>query len=83
MENKYKILIPHFYCLEYYEGERKMVIDIDFRENPIILSTAMIVCWEQPNDNIIISQNEKQQIIYNIREYLLKNNNPERIVIEE
>ena len=28
----YKIDVPHFYCLEYYEGEKKMFVETDITE---------------------------------------------------
>lgn len=82
MYNEYKIRIPHFYCLEYYEGNKKMVLDIDFREKQIVLSRDMIKNWENPYGNISLQDEEKSRILENIRNYLLKNNSPERIVME-
>lgn len=83
MNNEYKIRIPHFYCLEYYEGNKKMVLDIDFREKQIVLSRDMIKNWENPYENITLQDKEKRRILENIRNYLLKNNSPERIVMAQ
>lgn len=79
----YRIEIPHFYCLEYSENVHKMLVDIDFREPEIILTSSLINNWEKPFDKEIIPINEKKRIIQNIYYYLLKNNSPERIKMEE
>ncbi len=31
--SEYRIEVPHFYCLEYYEEEKKMIVEMDFRED--------------------------------------------------
>lgn len=83
MNGNYKIEVPHFYCLEYYEDMRKMTIEIDFREEKIFLSANMIEKWEKPYDKEIIGKADKKRIINNIYDCLLKNNSVERICLEE
>lgn len=79
---EYKIEIPHFYCLEYSENTRKMMIDIDFREPQIVLSCDLIQQWEKPHERELISKKEKRRIIKNIYNYLLKNNSSERVMLD-
>ncbi|MCM1084424.1 MAG: hypothetical protein NC393_09535 [Clostridium sp.] len=56
---EYKITIPHFYQLEYTEGNHKMYLDIDFRDPEIYLEVAHVEHWEKPFENEIISESEK------------------------
>lgn len=83
MTCNYKIEIPHFYCLEYYEDMHKMIIEIDFRDEKIFLSTKMIEKWEKPFDKESISEEDKKHIIRNIYTCLLKNNSVDRIHLED
>jgi len=69
----YKINIPHFYCLEYYERGKVIKLDIDFREPRIYLSTELVNKWEPPYENVTISEFEKERIIFNVSNYLKKN----------
>ena len=67
----YNISIPHFYCLEYYEKDRKMVLDIDFRDSIIYLESTLVKNWEAPFNNEPITEKEKKRIIRNIYDYLI------------
>lgn len=67
----YHITIPHFYCLEYYEENKKMILDIDFREPTIYLEPCLVKNWEPPFDNEVIHIKEKRRIIHNIYDYLI------------
>lgn len=67
----YSISIPHFYCLEYYEKDKKMVLDIDFRDSIIYLESTLVKNWEAPFNNEIITEKEKKKIIRNIYDYLI------------
>ena len=67
----YKIGIPHFYCLEYCEGDKKMFVEMDFRESFSILDPILITHWEKPYECIEIDISEKKRILQNIREFLL------------
>lgn len=69
---KVKINIPHFYCLEYTENNKKLIIDIDFRETKIFVGKSLIKKWEKPYDDEKISEEERDKIYNNIKEYLLK-----------
>lgn len=75
----YLIKIPHFYCLEYYEGEKKLKLDIDFRDREIILEPNLITKWEPPYSEIQISYQDKVRILKNIYSYLLQNSSSDRI----
>ena len=37
MAEECRIEITHFYCFEYYEGEKKMVVELDFRDKVLHL----------------------------------------------
>ena len=48
MNNKeYSIDVPHFYCLEYCEADKRMIVEMDFREDIYMLSTELITHWEK------------------------------------
>ena len=79
----HSISIPHFYCLEYKEDNRTMVLDIDFRDPVIYLNSALITHWAPPDDGVAVLDGEKKRILMNIYNELLKRNSPGRIVLEE
>ena len=80
---RYRIEIPHFYCLEYYESNKVMRLDIDFRDRVIYLSDELVTKWLPPNEDIELSKQDKKLIIRNIYKELLKNSDKERIVLED
>jgi len=83
MEKNYYIKIPHFYSFEYYEGDKKMVIELDFRDKILYLDADMITKWEKPFDDLEISREGKLRILNNIRECLLERRRPEEVIIED
>ncbi|WP_033168129.1 hypothetical protein [Clostridium sp. KNHs205] len=82
-EKKYKIEVPHFYCLEYFDEGKKMKVEMDFRESYFVLSNKIITKWEPPHDNEIIDENKKKEILKNIYEFLLTKTIPSNIKMEE
>ncbi|PIO83818.1 hypothetical protein BSQ39_09680 [Loigolactobacillus backii] len=70
-DGDYKITIPHFYCLQYTEGNRVMTIDIDFRDPQLSFDSSMINHWQAPYDHIVLSQRDKNRIYKNIRQELI------------
>ena len=80
MMDKIRIDIPHFYCLEYVEGNKKMNIDIDFREFPIYFEKSLIQNWEMPYSREEISDKKREEIYQNIKKYLLERYKPEDII---
>ena len=80
---EYRIEVPHFYCLEYYEEDKKMIIEMDFREDYFILDDHLITHWEKPYDNIIIDINEKKRILFNVKQYLLTKTVPSHIIMRD
>lgn len=58
--------------MEYYEGNKKMIVDLDFRDPVQHLSLGLIDNWEKPYDSEIIEDNEKRRIIRNIEKYFIK-----------
>ena len=72
MSPGYDISIPHFYCLEYREGGRVMLFEIDFRDPVIYLDETLITAWEAPFSAEIISSEEKKRILTNVYDYLAR-----------
>lgn len=68
----YSISIPHFYCLEYTENNRRLKLDIDFRDPIIYLDIGLIKNWESPYDSEEITGDEKKKIIERIYKELTK-----------
>ncbi len=83
MKRDYYIKIPHFYSFEYYQGTKKMIIELDFRDRVLYLDTDLITKWEKPFETMEISHEEKLKILHNIRECLLERWRPEEVVIED
>ena len=79
---EYRIKVPHFYCLEYYEGDKKMIVEMDFREDYFYLTPQLITRWEKPYDNINIEAEEKKRILLNIRDFLLTKTIPSNIIVK-
>lgn len=79
----YSIAIPHFYCLEYSEENRKLTVDVDFREKTIYLSTSKISKWEDPFQAISIAEEEKVRIIKNIKKYLIEERGFSEVIMED
>ena len=61
----YQISIPHFYCMEYTEGNKTMKLDIDFRDTIIYLNIDLITHWKPPYDEELIQIDKKKSIINN------------------
>lgn len=80
---KYSIKVPHFYCLEYFEGDKKMIVEMDFREDFFHLTSQLITHWEKPYDNVKIDTEEKKRILLNIRKFLLTKTIPSNIFMED
>ena len=83
MENTCRIKIPHFWCLEYYEGNKKMTVDIDSRDPVNYLNTKLIKCWDEPYEKEIITLEEKKRIIKNIADELKKISKPGSVILED
>ena len=79
---EYRIKVPHFYCLEYYEGDKKMIVEMDFREDYFYLTPQLITRWEKTYDNINIEAKEKKRILLNIRDFLLTKTIPSNIIVK-
>jgi len=68
----FEISIPHFYCLEYREAGRLLVLDIDFRDPVIYLDDTLRLAWEAPHASEEIGSQERRRILDNIYDYLVK-----------
>ena len=82
MINDCYIKVPHFYSFEYFEGDKKMFIELDFRDRILYLTPTMITKWEKPFDDLEISPEEKLRILNNIRKCLLERRRPEEVIID-
>ena len=83
MNKDYYIEIPHFYSFEYHEGDKMMIIELDFRDRVLYLEPDMITKWEKPYDDLEITYEEKLKILHKIRECLLLKRRPQDVIIEE
>ena len=68
----YEIRIPHFYCLEYREANRKMLLEIDFRDSVIYLDDILTMAWEEPFADKKIESAEKRRILDHVYDYLVR-----------
>lgn len=78
---KFEARIPHFYCMEYYEKGKKMILYIDFRDPVLDFSMEYITHWEPPYEDIVLSPRDKKRIYRNVSEYLKGNFGEEHVNI--
>ena len=81
--NDYSIKVPHFFCLEYHEHDKRMFVELDFREDLFFLSPQIITHWESPYEEVKIEMAEKRRILMNIREFLLTKTIPNNIILND
>ena len=72
MSPDYEIKIPHFYCLEYEERGRVMVLEIDFRDPVLYLDRALVTNWQPPDHELDITPADKARILTNVYDYLVR-----------
>lgn len=80
--SQYTIKVPHFYCMEYIEGNKKMIIEMDFREPRLFLDESLITKWEVPYQDERISDKKRKEILKNVYKFLLTKTEPENIIIQ-
>ena len=68
----FRIEIKHFYCLDYFEGDRRMIVDVDFRDPVKYIDKRYITHWESPYDHEVLSSAEKERILNNIYNELVR-----------
>lgn len=83
MKKEYTTDVSHCYCLEYYEGAKKMIVEMDFKESYFILNKDLILNWEPPYQNEVLNDCDKKRILLNIREFLLGKTTPSYIIMED
>lgn len=84
MRKDYSINVNHFYSFEYCEGDKKMVIDLDFRDRFLILTPTLITKWQEPYESLEISYEDKLSVLSKIRECLVEEGwKPEEVTIKE
>lgn len=66
----YQVNIKHFYMIEYSEDGKVMDVEVDLREPIVQIGIICIDHWAPPNEEIVLSQQEKYNIAKNIKEYL-------------
>ena len=79
---KRHISIPRFYCMEYSEGNKKMTIDMDFRDPKLYLSKSLITHWDAPYESEDLPEEKRDEIYRYIKEHLIKKFGQEKIVEE-
>jgi len=82
MSPDYEIRIPHFYCLEYEECGRVMLLEIDFRDPVLYLDSALLKGWEAPADQEVISSTDKVRILTNIYDYLVRQRGFDKVELD-
>ena len=55
----YEIRIPHFYCLAYREANRKMLLEIDFRDSVIYMDDILTMTWEEEQQKQLKEKDQK------------------------
>ncbi|MEG0314595.1 MAG: hypothetical protein RR646_04975 [Erysipelotrichaceae bacterium] len=68
--------------LIYYEEDKVLLVDIDFKDIIKFISINLIENYEYPNNNIIISKEDKIRIISNIYNELLKTNDKDSLYLD-
>ncbi len=68
----YKADIPHYYCIEYSEGDHVINIEIDMRDPVPYLDIAEIKAWAPPYEKEPLSDERKEQIFRNVYDYLTR-----------
>lgn len=82
-KKEWYIKTPHFYCLEYNEGEKKLIVDLDMRDRVHYLHPRLIGHWEKPYEDVEITVEDKGRILQNIRQFfLLEGADPGNIIVE-
>ena len=71
MSPAFEISIPHFYCLEYREAGRLLVVDIDFRDPVIYLDDVPPLVWAEPHSSEPMGPGERKRILDNVYDYLV------------
>ncbi len=66
----YQVNIKHFYMVEYIEDGKTMNVEVDLRETIVQIGIICIKHWNAPNENIVLSHQEKCDIAQNIKTYL-------------
>ena len=78
----YQIAIPHFYCLEYTEGNKTMKVDIDFRDSIIYLNTDLIKHWNPPHEAELIDKSHKELRVKKIYDDLVNVRKFKHVILE-
>ena len=83
MKKSYEIKVLHYHCMEYYEDNKKLIIDIDLRDPKMYLNKELIEYWEAPYENINIDEQHKKHILENLKDHFLRRGlEPAGIIIE-
>lgn len=68
--NDFNIDILRFHKLQYAEGDHVLEVSTDFRDNPISFGRRYIKNWLPPYDSEEIIPQKREEIYYNILNYL-------------
>ena len=78
----YEIRISHFYCLEYREQGRVMLLEIDFRDPVIYLNRALVTRWQPPYHQLTIAPTDKARILSNVYDYLVRQRGFDKVELD-
>ncbi len=82
MSPDYEIRIPHFYCLEYQEQGRVMVLEIDFRDPVLYLDRTLVRGWQPPDRDLAITPTDQVRIISNVYDYLVRQRGFDKVELD-
>jgi translation elongation factor EF-Tu-like GTPase len=82
MSLDYEIRIPHFYCLEYEERGRVMLLEIDFRDPVLYLDSALVTGWQAPADKEVVTPTDKVRILTNVYDYLVRQRGFDKVELD-
>ena len=78
----YEIRIPHFYCLEYEEQGRVMLLELDFRDPVIYLDRSLLTRWQPPNHELELAPADKTRILTNVYDYLTRQRGFDKVELD-
>jgi hypothetical protein len=82
MSPDYEIRIPHFYCLEYEEQGRVMMLELDFRDPVLYLDRTLVTEWQPPDHELEIDPADKARIISNVYAYLVQQRGFDKVELD-
>lgn len=79
---QYVIGAPHFYELEYREGDHVMSVEIDLRDPIPCIYKKTLVAWNPPHQDESVPEDKKEEILERLHEWLTRVKKFPRVDIE-